>query len=232
MCTSRTFPGLVLALSCTLGHATLAAAQQPTAKEPPKAPEGWVLVEENVLIVFADEPEHKMKAAHESFLKKDMEATAADLRKAAAFVKLEAARAAGDAKKGLVASATELEKLAGDVEKGTVSSSKTLEAAFARAHQALAKHHHAKATESWAAKAEHATGHELKAAAASVESAFKWGGKEMETGTEAVIKDSRYAAEKLIEGGGWVGEEVGKAIEKCGDETEKLGKWIEPAKKP
>jgi hypothetical protein len=47
-----------------------------------------------------------------------------------------------------------------------------------------------------------------------------------------VLKGAREVSGKLIEGSGWVGEEVGKAIKKCGDETEKLGKWIEPAKKP
>jgi hypothetical protein len=130
MCTSRTFLGSALAISCTLALATLAAAQQPTAKEPPKAPEGWVVVEEDVFTVFADEPEHRMKAA--------------------AFVKLEAARAAGEAKRSLVASATELEKLAGDVEKGAVTSVEKLDSTFAHTAHALATHHHKKAEESWA----------------------------------------------------------------------------------
>jgi hypothetical protein len=152
MCKSRTFFGSVLALACMPALSTLVAAQQPTVKEPPKVPGGGVLVDEDVLTVLADEPERYMQAAHESFLKKDVKATAAELRKAAAFVKLEAARAADDSKTGLVASATELEKLASDVEKGAVTSVEKLDSTFARAAHALANHHHKKAEEFWAKK--------------------------------------------------------------------------------
>jgi hypothetical protein len=232
MCKSRTFFGSALALACMPAFATLAAAQQPTAQGSPKAPEGWVMVGEDVLVVFADEPEHYMKAAHKSFLKKDVKATAAELRKAAAFVKLEAARAADDSKTDLVASATELDKLADDVEKGAVTSVEKLDSTFARAAHALANHHHKKAEESWAKKQVKPTGHSLRAAAEYVEHGSKWTGKEVEAGSAEVLKGVREVSSKLIAGSGWVGEEVGKAIKKCGDETEKLGKWIEPAKKP
>jgi hypothetical protein len=232
MCRSRTFLGSVLALACMSAIAMLAAAQQPTAKQPPKAPEGWVVVEEDVLNVFTDEPEHYMKAAHDSFLKKDKKATAVELRKAAAFVKLEAARAAGDAKTGLTASATELEKLADDVDKGTVASVEKLDSAFARAAHALANHHRKKAEESWTRKEVRQAGYSLKAAAEYVEHGTKWAGKEVETGGAEVLKGAREISGKLIEGSGWEGEEVGKAIKACGQETEKLGKQIEPTRKP
>jgi hypothetical protein len=53
----------------------------------------------------------------------------------------------------------------------------------------------------------------------------------LEAATVAVIKDTGLVAGKLIEAGGWIGEEAGKIIEKIGVEIEKLGKMLEPAKK-
>ena len=78
------------------------------APESPKAPPGWVLVEEDVLVVFADEPEHHLRLAHEHFLEKEHKEAASEIRKAAAFMRLEAGHATAEGKKGLLASAAEL----------------------------------------------------------------------------------------------------------------------------
>lgn len=196
-----------------------------------EVPQGWILVEEDILIVFVDEPGEHFHKAREFFLKKDTKAVAAEIREGAAFLKLEAGRATGDGKKALMASVNELEKLADGVEKGTVTSAKELDDAFARAEYALAEHHYRKAKESWAEKEAKNTGHDLKAAAYHLENAFAWAGHKLEAGTIAVIDGVRLVAGKLIEGVGWVVAEVGKVIDDIGKEIEKLGKVIEPKKK-
>jgi hypothetical protein len=213
----------------TKRHGT-AAAETTTTQVSPKAPEGWTVVEEDVVVVFADEPEEHFHKARENFLKKDARAAAAEIRTGVAFLKLEAGRATGEATAALTASIQELEKLAQGVEKGTVASAQELEQAFARADQALARQHYQQASESWARKESKKAGYELKAAATSIEQALAWAGRKLEAGTVAVIKDAGLVAGKLIEGTGWATDEVSKGIAAVGEELEKLGRLSEPAK--
>ena len=193
-------------------------SQTQTPAEP-----GKVLVEEDILYVFVDEPGHHFHQARENFLKKDMKGAASEIRKAVGFMKLEAARATGDGKKALTTSIDELKKLASDVEKGTVKSSNDLGKAFARAHHALAVHHHLKASESWAKKETSKTGHALKAAASHLERALAWSGHEIEAAVVKVMEMGRGVGEKLIQGSRWTADEVGKALKDLG---EKLKDWL------
>jgi hypothetical protein len=191
-----------------------------------KVPEGYVVVEEDVLLQFVDSPGEHFHKARQSFLKKDFKAAAEDIRKGAAFLRLQAARATNEGKKGLMASVAELEKLANDVEKGTVTSAKTLDRAFARAHHKLAQHHYLKALDYKAKKDTKRLGHSLKAAAVHLEHGFAWAGHELEAGTVKVVRTALDLGGKLIEGTGWITEEVGKAIEYIGQEIKKLGKML------
>jgi hypothetical protein len=97
-------------------------AQTIQMQAPPKPPSGWVLIEEDVWLTFAAEPQEHFQNAHESFLKKDLQRAAEEIRKAAAFVKVEAGRATDDGKQSLLTSVRELDKLADEVERGTISS--------------------------------------------------------------------------------------------------------------
>jgi len=191
-----------------------------------KAPEDNVIISEDILIVFVDEPQHHYMRAFENFLKHDWEAAAAEIRKGAAFLKLEASRAAGDAKKELTASVQMLEKLADDIEKGAVRSAKDVQDVFAKAEHAVAKHHYLKAAEAWGKKSIKKAGHELQAAAVSLEHGFAWAGQKLEAGAVKVMDDTRHVAGKLIEGAGWVADEVGKAIEYLGRKIDMLGKTV------
>lgn len=174
--------------------------------------------------------EHFQKA-HEFFLKKDMKAAASEIRKAAEMMKQEAEKATKEGKKTLTASANELEKLAEDVEKGTVTSEKKLKDAFARAEHALAKHHYLNASEQWAKKETKETGYALRNAALHLEQAAKWTGTVLNIETVNVINSTRSIAGKLIEGTGWVSEDVGEGLKNLGAEISEAGKKIEPNKK-
>lgn len=52
-----------------------------------KALEVNVIISEDILIVFVDEPQHHYMRAFEHFLKHDWEAAAVEIRKGAAFLK-------------------------------------------------------------------------------------------------------------------------------------------------
>jgi hypothetical protein len=177
------------------------------------------------------EPESDFQKAHEFFLKKEMKSAASEIRKGAEFLKKETENATQEGKKVLTASIQELEKLANDVEKGTVKSDKELKDAFARAENALARHHYLKASESWAKKETKSTGNSLKASAQYLEQAVKWSGHKLETGSSEAVKGAQAVAEKVIIGTKWVAEEVSKGIKDIGNEISKLGEKIKPEKK-
>lgn len=180
--------------------------------------------------VKAEEPESSFQKADEFFLKKDLKAAGAEIRKGAEFLKTRAKEASKDGKEGLAASVNELEQLAGDVEQGAVSSEEKLKDTFARAYQALANHHYLKAAESWARKKTKETGQALTAAARYLEQTAKWSGRKLETGTANVVSTVRQVGGKLIKGAGYGVEEVGKGLKEIGGELSKLDKKTEPQK--
>jgi len=211
---------------CTLVAYILGAAAVVNAATHATPRPEYVIVEQEVWIALADEPQQHFRAAHEGFVKKDLKAAAAEIRKGAAFLRLEAARATGASKDALAASVKELDSLAGKVESGGVTAASDLEHAFARAEHALASEHLARAKESWAKKDLKRAGHALEAAATSLEHALGWAGRQGEAAAVGVIKDAGLVAGKLIEGTGWAVDETGKAIEAVGVEIEKLGRSL------
>jgi hypothetical protein len=185
-----------------------------------------VVVEEDVWVVLLDESAGHLRHARESFVKKDTAAAAAEIQKAAAFVKVEATRAGKAVREAVLAAAGELEKLAAVVKSGAVKSVEELDAAFARAHHALAKHHCLKASEAWAGEEAHKAGHALHAAASYIDGGLKCVGHHVEAGAAKTLEGARHLAGKLISGSGKFGEEVGRSIEDCGKHTEDLGKRV------
>ncbi|MEZ6097833.1 MAG: hypothetical protein R3E01_02565 [Pirellulaceae bacterium] len=223
---------LLLAAVASMAVGQDANTKAKTEGEKPASKPGWVVIEEDVWVRFVDEPAHHMKQAHESFLKKDFKAAAHELRLAGGFLHAAASNAAGDAKAALVASANEVDRLAKDVESGTVKSAKTLENTFARAEHALAIHNHVKAKTAIENQHHAAGGHYLRSAVNHVENAAKWAGHELEAGAVETANGVRLVAGKVVEGTGFVPDEVGKGVTWVGTEVEKLGTLIEPHETP
>jgi hypothetical protein len=186
------------------------------------SPEESIISDEDIFIVFIDEPQHHYMRALENFLKHDWEGAAIEIRKGAAFMKLEAARAEGDVKKELLASGQMLEKLANDIKKGAVRSAKDLQDAFGISEHAAAKHHYLRAVKAWGEKKIKTAGNELHATAVRLEHAFAWTGQKLEVGTIKIMDDVRHIAGKLINDTGWAVDKVGKAIESLEIEIEML----------
>ncbi|MGE5304309.1 MAG: hypothetical protein ACM3TN_13435 [Alphaproteobacteria bacterium] len=214
----------------SIHKASITLAQAYANPASPQAMKKTTTVERTISPAPPDETEKHFRNARESFLKKDARAAAAEIRKGAVLLELEAGHAKGKVKEALAASSHELQKLAQGVENGTVTSTQDLRRAFARADRALAEQHYQSAAESWSKKEIKKAGRELKAAANHVELAVAWADHRLDSTTAAVIKDARAVAAKLSEKAGWTKDEVVKGMHGVGNEIEKLGKQIEPAK--
>ncbi|MEZ6062135.1 MAG: hypothetical protein R3C19_17485 [Planctomycetaceae bacterium] len=221
---------LLLASMASLGMADNVFAKAADDKQPSVAP--TFVIEEDVWVRFVEEPSDHMKRAHENFLKKDFKAAAHDLWLAGGFLHAAASNAVGDARTALTASAREIDQLAKDVEAGGVKSVTTLENAFARAEHALAHHHHTMAKTAIRNQRGRTGGHYLRSATNHVENAARWTGHKLEAGAEATANGVRMVAGRLVEGTGFVPDEVGKGVTWVGTEIEKLGKVIEPHQRP
>jgi hypothetical protein len=173
----------------------------------------------------------EFQKARESFLKKDLNASAAAIRRGAAYLASLESQAVENREQAYLGSMEGLERLANRVEKGTVKSVKELDRQFASTFHALAQYHYQRAKESWAMKETAKTGQELKAAGAHLESAVKQAGGKAESSAGPVIQDTRLLADKLLQGVGWVNAEVEKGIKALGVEIDKLGEKVKALKK-
>lgn len=213
-----------MCVGVALGVTPGAGVSESSASEKPEA--GDKIMSEDVLIIFADEPQHHYTRALGSFLKRDWKAAADEIRKGADFVKAKGARASADTKQGLIASAQAMENVADDIESGAIRSVKELKAVFAGAEHAVAKQHYLKAVKAWGENNAKEAGIELHAAAASLENAFVWDDQELQAGMVKAMDETRRLAGKMQADVGWAKEGVGKAIEYVGKEIEKLGGTI------
>jgi hypothetical protein len=207
------------------------AAATETGQPAAAPPQGYVLVEEDVVVVLANEAHQSFLRASDNFAKGKMKEAAAEIRKGEAYVKLEAARATAEGKKVLLNSAQELKQLADKVEKGAVKDGKELKITFARAEYAMARHHYLKAAEQWENKESQKVADHLNAAAAYIDSGQIWLTKKMHAGAADIKKEARRIAAQVTVKSGAEAQELGKAMDNLGKEIEKYGKGLEPARK-
>jgi hypothetical protein len=191
-----------------------------------------VMVDEETIVVLADEPDHHFKEAIGSFVKKDMKTAAAEIRKGAAYMKLEAARASDEAKKDLNKSAQALEKLADDVEKGTVTAVKDLEQKITEAHQALAEHHHLLATKAWVKKDAKRAGDEMKAAANALERGLTVTTQNLDDAKTSVVNNARAVGDTMRRGASASAQRVREVLEAVGNEIRNFAKGLHSGEKP
>ncbi len=158
----------------------------------------------------------------------DARAAAAELRKAAVHVKIAAGHATERGKTALLHSEHELEHTARRLEEGTVKSVEELDFATARALHALSDYQYIKAAEAWRKRETHQAGQYMRAAANNLERAAARTDATMSAATAEVVKDSRLISGKLVEGTGFVIDEVGAGIEAIGHQLERVGTRVLP----
>jgi hypothetical protein len=232
---NRCFPVLVIMVSM-LVYSVAGAAEKATAPmvEPKNktemetitVPPGMVVIEEDILFVFDDEPYDHFVWAKDYFNQKNMKLSAREIRRAAGFLKLESHRAmVGDGKIGLELSNNELNQLAGSIEKSSVTSEPDLTKKFAIAHRALANHFSLKAEEALKAKNDINAGRFLDSAASNIEHAYKWAGQEIGTG-EVTLRVAHDLALRLIEGSAKTDTEAEKVLAGIKTELNNLDKKL------
>ena len=170
--------------------------------------------------------EQTFEKAKQSYLEKNMDSAAEQIKKSVSYMKAQAEKASDKGKKALNESAKEMEKLADDVKKGAVTSVKRIEKTFARAYVALASDSHVKSTELWAKQEKEKTADALDSAVTYLERSFAWAGQKIETQTKEAMKQSKELSVNLKQKGSVLVEDVGKNLKNAGNEIEKFGKRI------
>lgn len=218
---------LLVQVSTLIG--TTAISQDSAAPIPlPKAPIGYVIIEEEQWNNLSDEPARHMGLARDAFLMMDARDAATELRKAAVHLRVAAGHATERTKRALVRSEHELEQLARQAEAGTFKSMEEFDRTSARALHALSNDQYAKAAEAWRKKEVKQAGQYLRASANNLEHASARAGASIRQASAVAAKDVRVISGKLIEGTGFVFDEVGSGFEGLGHAIERVGAQVEP----
>jgi len=157
------------------------------------------------------EPDKSMAAAHESFVKGDIQKASAYIDKAAVSVKKDSEKVAASAKKSVKKAGEELEKLGQRVKNGEVKSDDELKKTFARVDNELAKGWYATGEES--KKAGKDTSNALTKAGESLSGAANWSGTELKKGVRSSVNSVKAMGEGVKAGS----EEVNKWFNDIGD---------------
>jgi hypothetical protein len=188
----------------------------------------WRISEVSTWYPLVRQPQNHFTTAAAAFSDRDYALASAEIRKGASYIRNEASRASGSARSGLEDSARQLEDLAGSVQTGSEQDAAVLRRAFATANRALAIEYRTLASRSWERKDYDEAGHELHAAAQSLESGAGWLGEQARSGAAATVADTRTLGDKLSNGAKWSQEEVAKGLVKLGNGIEDMGRKINP----
>ena len=170
---------------------------------------------------FKNEPDKTMAAAHESFMKQDVNRAAEQIGKAADYVKQQSGKVAVSAKDGVNQAGEQLARLGQDVKSGTVKSGDELKKTYSRVDHALARAWHTTAGE--AQKTGKDSTEALKNAGTSLEGAARWSGNKMEAGAQASIDAVKKVGTGALKGVKTGSDAVGTWFKGIGQGIEDLG---------
>lgn len=163
-----------------------------------KAPEGWVLLEEDLVMLTVNEPQNHFIQADRDLARNDPKAAAAELHIAAGYMDMQASRAQGDDKQQLTKAADDVRKTADDLTRGNAKDPAQLKQAFTRADLALARHFQSKASDELQKKTAVRAGHDLQGAADAFDAAVAWSGRPAPAQAASAVADARRLAAQLI----------------------------------
>ena len=187
-----------------------AAAQPRAAQSGDQAPDGFVLIEEHVIVLTANEPQsHFLRAADYLKLNSPQKA-AGEVRIAAAYLDMQASRAKGETSKQELKSAADKLRQAADTvqqqaggqqqqgDQKAQQQASQITQAFAQANLALAKHFQAMAERAVESKKPVMAGHDLDAAASALQAGVVWAGQKPEQETITAITDAQRLSMQLL----------------------------------
>lgn len=175
--------------------------QSESQQQKGQAPEGWVLIEERVVVLTANEPQNHFLRAQQHLAQGNAKAAAAEASVGAAYLEMQAARAKGTADHKLTDAAMELRQKASQISQAGGDAQKQqeqLKEVFASANAALASHFKSLAQHSLQRQRNVMAGYDLNAAADSLAAAFAWSDKQPQPETLSAIGDAQQVAAQLM----------------------------------
>lgn len=216
-----TLAGLLLVL-CLIMEAP--AEDKPRA-EPPPIPEGFLLIEEDVLYMLADEPNFHFHQARLDFLRRANEDAANDVRKAGAMLKLAVANAhSGEGKKQLQASLVELFALSEGLAMKKPVTTKLMDRVFARAHLALAQYNKDEALRHLEKGEFEKVGIHLRSASHDIEHAMAWAGEDVPDNSAMALQQAVKLAEQLAAGNEKLAAQAAESLRALAEEVARIRK--------
>lgn len=117
------------------------------AQDEPSVKEGWVVIQQEILFGFLEEPADTLARAWDEFESGIPSSAAMELRRAAYFLEMKSARATDAGKKRLRKAIGELNGWANRFEQGEQGSAHELRESISRVHLSVARHHTSKLAE-------------------------------------------------------------------------------------
>ena len=205
-------------------HAQAAIQQECTYKDQMDA--GYVFIEPEEMNELNSRPLDLLADARTQYRNNQTQQAAVDIHIAAELIKIQAS---GKLKGShLQETAHRLESLSQRVAKNEIITLATFDYELTQAARDEAEHHSLHAAESWTRHMTRNVGADLIAAVHATEQAADWSGQKISSGSEKVLAASKTLSQKIVAGGKWTADEVGKGIASLGTEINRLGKKIEP----
>jgi hypothetical protein len=166
------------------------------------------------------------ESANEAIARKAYRDAAKEIQEAATLMRTEGDRSKGEAQNALAKSSEELSNVADRLNQEAAPSEQNVKATFARAQQALAVEHHAKAASAWADRQGQRTAKELELSADALENAAAWSGHKLSASSKTALQDIDDAIKDVADGGRAADKKVGAAVTKMGTEVKELGRKL------
>ena len=192
-------------------------------------PVGYIFIERSEFADINAFPLDLLADARAEFRAGNPSVAALDIRSAAKFMKIQAG---GDPEnRQLEETASNLENLSKKVSRQEIKSLAALDSELAKSANAEAEHHYLHATAAWARHMSRNVGADLTSAVKAVQRSAEWSGRKIVLGENDIISESEKLSKKLVAGGEWTSDEVGKGLASLGTEISLLGKKLEPSAK-
>jgi hypothetical protein len=185
-----------------------------------KAPEGYILIDEDGWAYLMEDPAIYLREGREHFLANEMKRSAFELRRGAVYLRAEASRASDAASTRLRLAAGEIESLADEIERGGIQSVSKIDGALSRAYYVLSAHYYELASKSRMGKELEKTANRLSASVYYLDRAIERSGKKADSAAKTLMN-------RVTKTTGAIRRETGYSIEELGKTMSDLGKEIE-----
>jgi hypothetical protein len=187
-----------------------------------KAPEGYILIDEDDWAYLMEDPEIYLREGREHFLANKMKQSAFELRRGAVYLRAEASRASDAASTKLRLAAGEIESLADEIERGGIQSVSKIDGALSRAYYALSAHYYELASKSRMGKELEKTANRLSASVYYLDRAIERSGEKADSAAKTLMNRVTKTAGAIRRGTGYSIEELGRTMRDLGKEIERI----------